>query len=158
MTKPRRVLFVCMGNICRSPAAEGVFLHMVRERGLEKEFRIDSAGTLGYHTGELPDPRMRAAAERRGYRLESRARQVRREDLEAFDLVIAMDRDNQFHLHSLDRAGTHRQKIRLLCDWFNDPAQRDVPDPYYGGPEDFERVLDMAEVCCERLLDDVTKP
>jgi protein-tyrosine phosphatase len=153
----KRVLFVCMGNICRSPAAEGVLRHALAEGGLEELIEVDSAGTLSYHTGEPADPRMRRAAERRGYRLESLARKVRRDDFQHFDLLVAMDRDNHADLTDLagraaDRIASRSGQLRLLSDFLPPGSPLDVPDPYYGGGDGFERVLDMLEEACPRLL------
>ena len=144
-----KVLFVCTGNICRSPTAAGVFSHFVRQAGLEESIQVESAGTHDYHVGEAPDRRAQDHAKRRGYDLSAlRARQVRKRDLEDFDLVVAMDRG---HLEILQRncAPEQRGKIRMLI------KGRDVPDPYYGGEEGFERVLDMVEAACLALLDEV---
>jgi len=154
-TQPVRVLFVCMGNICRSPAGEGVFRHFVSQAGYESLIHIDSAGTIDFHAGNPPDTRMSEAASRRGYGLESRARQVTRRDIDDFDLIIAMDHDNLMHLENL--AGGPRPHIRLLGDCLegyggNDTAVA-VPDPYYGGPAGFDRVLDMIESACPAILD-----
>ncbi|MBI1292354.1 low molecular weight phosphotyrosine protein phosphatase [bacterium] len=146
-----------MGNICRSPAAEGAFAALVRARGLADRFEIDSAGTIGYHAGELPDARMRTAAARRGLNLVHHARKVTPQDLDRFDHVLAMDRDNLFHLHALDRRGQHREKIKLFTEYLENPATAEVPDPYYGGEEGFERVLDLVEACSVGLLDTITK-
>ncbi|MEO8376392.1 MAG: low molecular weight protein-tyrosine-phosphatase [Candidatus Sumerlaeota bacterium] len=158
MSAKHKILFVCMGNICRSPAAEGVFRSVVEKRGLSARFEIDSAGTIGAHEGEPADHRMLAAAMKRGYDLESCvARKVQPRDLDEYDLILAMDRDNLFHLHSLDRGGKHEQKIRLICDYDPEGQHREVPDPYYGGPEGFNRVLDIVEKASERLLDDLMK-
>lgn len=147
-----RVLFVCMGNICRSPTAEGVFRHFVEEGGLNDYIEIDSAGTHAYHTGEPADRRATAAADRRGYSLvEIRARRVVATDFEQFDHIIAMDRDNVERL--VDQADAeHHHKIRLFLDFAN--AQEDeVPDPYYGGAAGFERVLDLVEDASRGLLE-----
>jgi protein-tyrosine phosphatase len=152
-----KVLFVCMGNICRSPAAEGAFAALVQQRGMADRFVIDSAGTIGYHAGELPDPRMRAAAQRRGLELSHLARKVTPQDLEDFDYVLAMDRDNLFHLHALDKRGRNQAKVRLFTEFLNNPPCVEVPDPYYGGEEGFERVLDLVESCSVGLLDTITK-
>ena len=148
------VLFVCMGNICRSPTGEGVFKHYVDEQGLNDRFHIDSAGTIGYHAGAPADARMSAAAAARGYELSSIARQVRADDLDEFDVIIAMDADNLRELEML--AGGPREDIRLLGSFLSDAgAAHDapsVPDPYYGGPDGFERVLDMIEDACEAVF------
>ena len=148
MGKRYRVLFVCMGNICRSPAAESLFRKMVRAEGLETRIGCDSAGTIDFHRGEPPDERMRAAGARRGIRVGGRARGVVREDLEEFDLVLAMDRENLDELRRLDRGGNRR--IRLFCDFVE--GMEEVPDPYYGGQDGFERVLDLLETGCRALL------
>lgn len=151
--KPKtRVLFVCMGNICRSPTGEGVMKKLVEERGLADAIEVDSAGTISYHAGELPDSRMRDHAAARGYRLESRARQIRPEDLEHFDLVIAMDRDNLAGIRELDPKGRYAQKVRLLSEFLHGKWPKDVPDPYYGGAAGFEKVLDMIEAAAEQIL------
>lgn len=156
---PRRVLFVCLGNICRSPTAEGVARAVASDRGLDGYVEIDSAGTAGYHTGDPADPRMRSAAAQRGYDLTSRARQVQPEDFHRFDLVVAMDRDNLSDLEdALSRAGTpqtSRARLRLFSDFLPDDAPVDVPDPYYGGPQGFERVLDLIEDGMPRLLEEL---
>ncbi len=146
------VLFVCMGNICRSPTAEGVFRHLVAEAGLEERFEIDSAGTHAYHVGEPPDKRALQAAARRGFSLESiRARRVAPEDFERFHHIIAMDQDNLIMLHEQAEAG-QREKIRLLLEFASGP-ETEVPDPYYGGATGFERVLDLVEDASRGLLD-----
>jgi protein-tyrosine phosphatase len=145
------VLFVCTGNICRSPTAEGVFRHCVEKAGLAARIVSDSAGTHDYHVGEPPDQRAQAAAKQRGYELgELRARRVRREDFERFDYVLAMDKANLSQLERLcPREHTHKLKLFLE---FGDGSPREVPDPYHGGPEDFERVLDLVERAAQRLL------
>jgi len=152
MTEPARVLFVCMGNICRSPTAEGVARHVAAEQGLDGRIEIESAGTLAYHAGEPPDPRMQAAASARGYELDGRARQVTAEDFDRFDLVVAMDRDNLADLRALEGAGHGRAELRLFSDFLPAGSAEDVPDPYYGGSRGFERVLDMIEQAVPRLL------
>ena len=148
------VLFVCMGNICRSPTAEGVFRHHVTESGLAGQILIDSAGTHAYHVGEPPDRRSQAAAERRGFKLDHiRARRVSDEDFERFDLLLAMDKLN--HVTLLERADEeHHGKIRLFLEYANG-AEFDVPDPYYGGATGFERVLDLVEDASLGLLDEL---
>lgn len=151
-TSPRiSILFVCMGNICRSPTAEGVFRHRVSKAGFADQIGTDSAGTHAYHVGEPADRRARAAANRRGVSLDDiRARRVSDEDFEHFDYVIAMDRDNLAIL--VDQASPeHHEKIRLFLE-FSDGHEDEVPDPYYGGTAGFERVLDLVEDASEGLL------
>jgi protein-tyrosine phosphatase len=153
-----RILFVCLGNICRSPMAEGIFIHLARERGREGRYRIDSAGTGNWHVGEPPDRRAIAAAGKHGVPLPSVCRQVRRSDFEEFDLIVAMDRNNRRDLEALAPPPL-RHKIRLMRDY--EPAQdrgTDVPDPYYGGPFEFDAVFAMLRRCCERLLDELEGP
>lgn len=137
-----RVLFVCLGNICRSPAAEGVFRHLVREAGLADAFEIDSAGTGNWHIGELADARMRAVARQRGIDLGSIARQVTVEDFETWDWILAMDATNLRHLRRMAPASRH-PKIRLFRDFDPEVPGADVPDPYYGGDEGFAEVLEI---------------
>ena len=147
-----RVLFVCMGNICRSPTAEGVLTRMVADRGLAHAIVADSAGTHAYHIGEPPDPRARQAASRRGVDLSPlRARQVTVEDWQHFNLILAMDRDNLRQLQRLWPQGDPT-RLRLLLDFAPHLGEQDVPDPYYGGATGFERVLDMIEAAAEGLL------
>ena len=146
------VLFVCMGNICRSPTAEGVFRHFVQEAGLVDRIRIDSAGTHAYHTNEPADRRANAAAERRGYSLANmRARRVSEEDFDEFDFIIAMDQLN--HVTLVDQADAeYHDKIHLFLEFASGPED-DVPDPYYGGAKGFERVLDLVEDASRGLLE-----
>ena len=151
-----RILFVCMGNICRSPTAEGVMRRLVSDAGLEHDFEIDSAGTGSWHAGDSPDRRATAAAAVRGITLEGAARQVRPRDFEHFDLLLAMDRENLRELRTFSSDGDVAGKARLLREF--DPASAgapdlDVPDPYYGGPDGFENVLDQVEAACKGLLD-----
>lgn len=139
-----KILFVCLGNICRSPAAEGVFLQLLKEAGREKDFVVDSAGILDFHEGKPADARMRAHAEKRGVQLTSRSRPVRApSDFEAFDLIIAMDKRNLRDLYELDPEEKYRDKIVLMSTFFTASTLTEVPDPYYGGPEGFEEVLDL---------------
>jgi protein-tyrosine phosphatase len=152
-----RVLFVCLGNICRSPAAEGVFLHLVHESGLGDQFVVDSAGTGAWHEGERADPRMRAAAEQRGVTLASTARQVSKPDFRHFDHIFAMDASNLSTLRRL-APPEHREKIRLFRDFDPDAPGADVPDPYYGGHEGFEEVLDIVTRTSRALLTALTEP
>ncbi|MDX1404307.1 MAG: low molecular weight protein-tyrosine-phosphatase [Woeseiaceae bacterium] len=148
-----RVLFVCMGNICRSPTAEGVFRHHVSEAGLADKIWADSAGTHAYHVGEPADQRARAAAQRRGISLEGiRARRVTNEDFERYDFILAMDEDNLMLLNEL-APQEMRSKIRLFLDFAESLAESEVPDPYYGGPSGFEKVLDLVEEASRGLLE-----
>lgn len=150
--KPFRVLFVCMGNICRSPAAEIVFRQQVADAGWSDRIDIDSAGTIGYHIGNGPDPRMAETLRRRGYRIEGRARQVTAADLQEFDLILAADRENISDLRELDPAGTYREKVRLLVDFCLEHTASHVPDPYYGGQRGFEEVADLVADASRGLL------
>ena len=146
------VLFVCMGNICRSPTAEGVFRHLVAERGLMDRIDVDSAGTHAYHVGEPPDRRAQAAAAQRGVLLaDIRARRFGMADFERFDFVLAMDRDN-LNLLSEQADASQRRKLHLFLD-FSSGAESEVPDPYYGGATGFERVLDLVEDASRGLLE-----
>ncbi|MGA8052554.1 MAG: low molecular weight protein-tyrosine-phosphatase [Burkholderiales bacterium] len=148
----RSVLFVCTGNICRSPTAEGVFRKMVVDGGLSHLITADSAGTVGYHAGEPPDPRSQAAAARRGYELARlRARRVMRTDFERFDLVLAMDFGHREVLARLAPEGG-QQKLRMLLEYAQAAPSLEVPDPYYGGPQGFEVVLDLIEDASRGLL------
>ena len=146
------VVFVCMGNICRSPTAEGVFRHLAEQAGLSGQLHIDSAGTHAYHAGEPPDHRARAAAERRGMSLDGiYARRVMEEDFDRFDYVIAMDEDNLERLRA-EAPAHHHDKLRLFLE-FASSNEREVPDPYYGGSAGFERVLDLVEEASRGLLE-----
>ena len=151
------VLFVCLGNICRSPLAEGVFAAAARERGLDARFRADSAGTGAYHSGEPPDPRTAAVAARHGVPLAGVARQVTRRDFGRFDLVVAMDRSNRRSLERLrgPRPRPGAARIVMMRDYDPNPDSPDVPDPYYGGADGFERVYRIVARCCEGLLDEL---
>ena len=149
------VLFVCMGNICRSPAAEGVFRDYVEQQGEADSYFIDSAGAIDYHSGNPADSRMRQAAATRGYTLESISRRVTREDLDEFDLIVAMDRDNLWNLEQL--AGGRQSNLHLLGSFLpehrhNPEHAPEVPDPYYGGSQGFEEVLDMIERACPGMF------
>lgn len=153
----QRILFVCMGNICRSPTAEGVTRALAERAGLTSVFEFDSAGTHGYHIGNSPDKRARQAAEGRGYDLSSlKGRQVGAEDFVRFHRILAMDRDNLELLRQACPA-EHRHKLGLFLEYSSRFGEDEVPDPYYGGPEGFQRVLDLIEDAAAGLLDQLGK-
>lgn len=150
-----RILFVCMGNICRSPSAEGVFRGLLAARAPHLAVEIDSAGTHDYHVGEPPDDRAIAAARRRGIDLSAlRARMVSASDFDDFDLILAMDEQNLRELRRHAPAARH-DRIRLLMEFVPSATVRAVPDPYYGGPQGFEQVLDLLEEAAEGLLQEI---
>lgn len=148
-----KILFVCLGNICRSPAGEGIMSHLVAQRGLADRFTVDSAGTYGGHSGDRADARMRKAASARGYDLTSVSRRVSMDDFERFDLIIAMDDSNYERLFRIAPSVEASHKIRRMAEFIADPSIDHVPDPYYEGAHGFEIVLDMLEVGCNNLLD-----
>ncbi|BCX49757.1 phosphotyrosine protein phosphatase [Haloferula helveola] len=154
--KPYRVLFVCMGNICRSPAAEIIFRHRVGEAGLTDRIEIDSAGTIGYHAGNPPDPRMSETLSARGYEIAGSSRKIRARDLEDFDLILCADRDNLDDVRSLDPGGERHDRIHLITRYCIDREADHVPDPYYGGRRGFEEVADLVEDACDGLLAELT--
>lgn len=149
--RPQRLLFVCLGNICRSPAAEGVMQKLLEDRGLQDWIEVDSAGTSSFHIGEPADARMRAAASQRGFALTSRARMVHRRDFAEFDLIVAMDQNNLRALQAYPEAASGQ--VRLLSGFLDASWPREVPDPYYGGDEGFGVVLDMLEAACPKILE-----
>lgn len=156
----QRLLFVCLGNICRSPAAEGVFLHLIANEGLEDRFVVDSAGTGGWHVGNPADRRMRAAAERRGIHLPSRARQIELADFTSFDRILTMDDDNLRNVRSLARELGERPalaRIEPMTSHCRRLSASEVPDPYYGGEQGFEDVLDLLEDACTGLLESLIR-
>jgi protein-tyrosine phosphatase len=152
-----RVLFVCLGNICRSPAAEGVFVHLLSQQGLADRFVVDSAGTGGWHVGRRADERMRAAATRRGIDLTSRARQIDPGDLHSFDHILTMDDDNLAAVRALAREAGNpagQAQIEAMTRYCRrHSGVLEVPDPYYGGPQGFEQVLDLLDDACRGLLE-----
>lgn len=144
------VLFVCMGNICRSPLAEGAFLHKLNQRGVADRFLVDSAGTGQWHAGERPDRRARAVAKQHGIVLTSRARQVTTEDFDRFDHLVCMDESNREDLESW---GAPQHKLQLLLEVDHDCPLREVPDPFYGGGDGFQTVFRLIDSACDALLD-----
>lgn len=147
-----KLLFVCLGNICRSPSAENIMNHLIAQSGLESKIVCDSAGTSSYHIGAPPDDRMSAAAKQRGLQLRGRSRKLKPSDLQQFDLILAMDRENYQDILYLDKEGKYEHKVYLICDFAQNYSDREVPDPYYGGTEGFERVVDLLFDACEGLL------
>ncbi|XP_042482377.1 uncharacterized protein LOC122062808 [Macadamia integrifolia] len=162
-TRPFSVLFVCLGNICRSPAAEAFFREIVKRRGLESKFKIDSAGTIDYHEGDQADPRMRAASKRRGIEVTSISRPIRISDFRDFDLILAMDKQNRDDIFEAFNRWRFKEtlpfeahkKVKLICSYCKKHYETEVPDPYFGGPQGFEEVLDLLEDACESLLDNI---
>ena len=151
------VLFVCTGNICRSPTAEAIFRKLAADAGMEEAVTADSAGTHGYHVGEPPDPRAQKAAAKRGYDLSAlRARRFEPADFQRFDLILAMDEDHYSILSSMARPSAG-DKLKLMMSYARRFKERDVPDPYYGGPQGFERVIDMLEDAAKGLLESLRK-
>ena len=151
----KKILFVCLGNICRSPAAEAIFNQKIKERDIENFFVVDSAGTGGWHIGNLPDQRMRTTALSKGIELTSRARQIEENDLYEFDHILVMDKDNLNAVKSLikDDMHTMNSKIKLILSYSKKSQLDEVPDPYYGGQNGFEKVLDLLNDAIEELID-----
>ncbi|MEP0860456.1 MAG: low molecular weight phosphotyrosine protein phosphatase [Ignavibacterium sp.] len=148
----KKILFVCMGNICRSPAAEGVMKSLVNQNGLKDKVFIDSAGTIDYHAGELPDSRMIEAAAERGYELNHKARQITKSDLEKFDYIITMDDQIHRSVQRLDSQKKFQNKIFKMTDFLSEMKANEIPDPYYGDKSDFKYSLDLIEDAAKGLL------
>jgi protein-tyrosine phosphatase len=155
---PYKLLFVCLGNICRSPSAENIMNHLIDQARLNNTILCDSAGTAGYHIGAAPDRRMSAAAENKlGFKLQGQARQFQIRDFQEFDLILAMDRNNYDDILAVDRSGQYHSKVRLMCDFCSTHTLKEVPDPYYGGVEGFNHVIDLLMDACEGLLKHITE-
>ncbi len=152
---PYNVCFVCLGNICRSPTAEGIFQHLVNERKLSPYFFIDSAGTSAYHIDEPANSKSQWTADQHGIKLHSRARRFEATDLDEFDLILAMDQENLRNLRKLSRNGQHTEKIKLIRNFDPQPEDGEVPDPYYGGMNGFQNVFNVLKRSCESLLDEL---
>ena len=154
----KKILFVCLGNICRSPAAEGVFKQKIKDRDLEKLFVVDSAGTGGWHVGNLADPRMRETALSRGIDLTSRSRKIEESDLYEFDHILVMDNDNLDAVKSLIKDNNYpvNSKIRLILSYSKNSQLEEVPDPYYGGQNGFDKVIDLLDDAIDGLIDSLT--
>lgn len=150
---PYRVLFVCLGNICRSPAAEIIFRQQAADAGRAEDFEIDSAGTIGHHQGSPPDSRMAAALERQGFTISGRARQITAADLENFDLIVTMDESNLSDVQRLDKTGKLHSKIRPFVGFCRHHDDLRVPDPYYGGQRGFDHVIALLEDGCAGILE-----
>jgi len=147
-----KICFVCLGNICRSPTAEGVFQYLIEERGLQNYFEVDSAGTSAYHIDESANSKSQRTANKHGITLHSKARQFKPFDLDYFDLILAMDNENLQNVRSMAN-GNHEHKIGRMRDFDPRPGDGEVPDPYHGGPEGFENVFRIVKRSCENLLD-----
>ena len=152
-SRPTRILFVCLGNICRSPSAEAVMVKLINDQSCAESIEVDSAGVGSWHVGEPADARMRRHAEKRGYQLDGRARQVRTQDFEYYDWIIAMDDKNFDDLQMMDRKKRHRAKIHRMSSFCSQTDTPEVPDPYYGGADGFETVLSILEDACNGLLE-----
>ncbi|WP_109012197.1 low molecular weight protein-tyrosine-phosphatase [Nostoc commune] len=148
-----KLLFVCLGNICRSPSAENIMNHLIEQAGLSERILCDSAGTSSYHVGSPPDRRMSAAAATKlGIKLRGRARQFQKSDFQDFDFILAMDQENYENILTLDQTKQYQHKVRLMCEFCSRHTLKEVPDPYYGGQEGFNRVIDLLIDACEGLL------
>lgn len=152
----KKILFVCLGNICRSPLAEAIFIHKLKERGLSHLFHADSCGTANYHVGDSPDPRTIKNALSNGVPINHRGRQLHFNDLEEFDLVLAMDESNLQNILRLSNAATHHHKIKLMRSYDSDRKDNSVPDPYYGTEKDFQQVFEILNHSIEKLLIELT--
>ena len=151
-----KILFVCLGNICRSPAADGILKAQVRERGLNHLFEIDSCGIGSWHIGQLPDSRMRRHGQDHGYRFDHRARQISKDDFTRFDRIIVMDNDNYRAVSSLAPDKSYLDKVEMIARYLrHHKGQTTVPDPYYGNDRDFEFVIELLEDACEGIIDDI---
>ncbi|WP_414574961.1 low molecular weight protein-tyrosine-phosphatase [Anabaena sp. CCY 9402-a] len=148
-----KLLFVCLGNICRSPSAENIMNYLIDQAELSDRILCDSAGTSSYHIGSPPDRRMSAAASTKlGIKLQGQARQLQKSDFQEFDLILAMDRDNYDNIIALDPTGQYHHKVILMCEFCSRHTLKEVPDPYYGGTEGFNQVIDLLLDACEGLL------
>ncbi len=152
---PIRLLFVCLGNICRSPSAENIMNHLIEQQQLSHAISCDSAGTASYHVGSVPDRRMNAAAQKKGMTLVGSARQFTVIDFEQFDLILAMDHSNYHDILSLDVGDRYTHKVKLMCEFCQEHTDEEVPDPYYGGEEGFDYVIGLLTDACTHLLAEI---
>ncbi|YAI81859.1 MAG: low molecular weight protein-tyrosine-phosphatase [cyanobacterium endosymbiont of Rhopalodia sterrenbergii] len=150
-----RLLFVCLGNICRSPAAENIMNHLIKEANLEEQIICDSAGTSSYHVGAAPDHRMKSAALSRGIEFRGRSRQFDWFDFKQFDLILAMDQENYQNILILDPQGVYKNKVRLICEFMTQHHEKQITDPYYGGQAGFDKVIDLLLDACGGLLEEI---
>jgi len=151
-----RVLFICLGNICRSPAAEGIMKSLILNNNLQNEISVDSAGTISYHTGESPDSRMLKHATQKGYELNHKARKFNPDkDFKEFDYILTMDDQNYIDINKLDKRNLYSTKVCKIADFSSDPKVKSVPDPYNGGPEAFDNVIDILMDACTNLLNKI---
>lgn len=155
LPKPTKVLFVCLGNICRSPAAENIADHLLQTQYQDLQVICDSAGTASYHTGSSPDRRMIQAAKQHGIDMKGRARQFLAADLAEFDLILAMDQDNFDYIQAVDSRGEYAQKIKMMCKFCTTHQDKEVPDPYYGGESGFHYVIELLTDACTGLLEEI---
>lgn len=155
--KEYKVLFVCLGNICRSPAGEGIFKDMVKKEGLEDKITVDSAGTSGYHDGSLPDSRMRQHGAQRGYKFDSLSRKFTRKDFDNFDVILVMDDNNYNNIMRLAPDLESGEKVHRIVKFSQQYKQDHIPDPYYSGADGFELVLNLLEDACNGLLNEIKK-
>jgi protein-tyrosine phosphatase len=153
----KKIVFVCLGNICRSPLAEAIFIHKTKSKKIDHYFEVDSCGTSNYQIGDQPDPRTRANATKNGIRMNHIARQLHQGDLEYFDLIVAMDKRNHNHILGMDKNGVHQNKIMLMRDFDLAGKGQDVPDPYYGGDQGFQEVFEILDRTMEYFIADVEK-
>uniref|UniRef100_A0AB33IWZ4 protein-tyrosine-phosphatase n=1 Tax=Prevotella sp. GTC17254 TaxID=3236794 RepID=A0AB33IWZ4_9BACT len=151
----KKILFICLGNICRSPAADGVMKHLVKEAGREKEILIDSAGIGDWHIGQLPDARMRQTGANRGYLFDHHARQFQPTDFSRFDHIYVMDNENYRIITQMARTDAERNKVERLADYLQEHRSETIPDPYYGTMADFDHALDLIEDACTHLLEEL---
>uniref|UniRef100_A0AB33JNZ2 protein-tyrosine-phosphatase n=1 Tax=Prevotella sp. GTC17262 TaxID=3236797 RepID=A0AB33JNZ2_9BACT len=151
----KKILFICLGNICRSPAADGVMKHLVKEAGREKEILIDSAGIGDWHIGQLPDARMRQTGAKRGYQFDHHARQFQTTDFSQFDHIYVMDNENYRIITQMARTDAERNKVERLADYLQEHRSETIPDPYYGTMADFDHALDLIEDACTHLLEEL---
>jgi protein-tyrosine phosphatase len=153
-----KILFVCLGNICRSPAAENIMNYLVTKTGKSDLIQCDSAGTANYHTGKSPDRRMQSAAAKRNIPMIGSARQFTKADFITFNLILAMDRENYHNILALDPQGQYRDKVKMMCDFASHYPDKEVPDPYYGGADGFDYVIDLLTDACGGLLSHLQPP